>query len=93
MYLTEHQIGILSSQHQGSLFVVILRVADQPGPGISSNPIRIVSKIDHIRKEGVSIKKPTFNEIIMDRLVYLESQQEEQIKFLQRIFVFFFFLG
>lgn len=65
--------------------MVILRVADHPGAGVASHPIRIVSKIDHIRKEGVSIKKPTFNEIIMDRLVYLESQQEEQIKFLHRI--------
>ena len=71
--------------------MVILRVADHPGAGVASNPIRIVSKIDHIRKEGVSIKKPTFNEIIMDRLVFLESQQEEQLKFLQSIQFLFVF--
>ena len=53
---------------------------------VLSHPIRIVSKIDHIRKEGVPIKKKTFNEILTDRLRELETMQEEQTQLIKSMF-------
>lgn len=52
---------------------------------VLSHPIRIVSKIDHIRKEGIPIKKKTCNEILTDRLRELEQTHEEQTRMIQTI--------
>lgn len=53
---------------------------------VLSHPIRIVSKIDHIRKEGVPIKKKTFNEILTDRLRDLEALQDEQVQIIKNLY-------
>eukprot|EP01112_Ceratiomyxa_fruticulosa_P011779 TRINITY_DN3229_c0_g2_i3.p1 TRINITY_DN3229_c0_g2~~TRINITY_DN3229_c0_g2_i3.p1 ORF type:complete len:279 (+),score=66.06 TRINITY_DN3229_c0_g2_i3:415-1251(+) len=80
----ETKISILSSQHQGSLFTVLMNITDSTSNetyAIGSFPIRIVSKIDHIKKEGGEpIKKKSFNEVLHERLHSMSRTQELQAK-------------
>jgi len=85
----EVKIGILSSQHQGALFIVMLRIVDSLTNEtlcVLSHPIRVVSKIDHIRKEGVPIKKKTFNEVLTDKLRDLEHLQSEHTHIIKAMY-------
>ncbi|EFA86775.1 putative transcriptional regulator [Heterostelium album PN500] len=73
------KISILSSQHQGNMFYVMLHAIDSGNKNAShyylSHPIRVVSKVDHIKKDpnGSCEKKQTFIDILTDRLNTLES--------------------
>eukprot|EP01133_Synstelium_polycarpum_P013900 gene13900-16400_t len=73
------KISILSSQHQGNLFYVMLNVTDAKnttaGHVYLSHPIRVVSKVDHIKKDpnGGCEKKQTFIDILTERLNTLEN--------------------
>ncbi|KYQ92973.1 putative transcriptional regulator [Tieghemostelium lacteum] len=109
------KVGILSSQHQGSLFIVVLYITyvntpspsnNEPIPNILSqignnsihslslqnlcavsHPIRIVSKVDHVKKEGIPIlKKKTFHEILTDKLKKLQKSQEHQSKWIKNLY-------
>eukprot|EP01132_Coremiostelium_polycephalum_P003113 gene3113-3893_t len=110
------KVGILSSQHQGSLFIVILHITHSTSPYQPSNnepipvivnhiqnnsiysqnlmnicsfshPIRIVSKVDHVKKEGIPIlKKKTFHEILTDKLKKLQKSQEHQNKWIKNLY-------
>eukprot|EP01132_Coremiostelium_polycephalum_P000663 gene663-822_t len=101
MFALDIKISILSSQHQGNLFYIMLIVtpegAQQTPQSRSSNsssnssnnssnsggnnhimlshPIRVVSKVDHIKKDGNGgcEKKQTFIDILTDRLNVLEN--------------------
>eukprot|EP01113_Clastostelium_recurvatum_P014038 TRINITY_DN1759_c0_g1_i2.p1 TRINITY_DN1759_c0_g1~~TRINITY_DN1759_c0_g1_i2.p1 ORF type:complete len:576 (+),score=151.00 TRINITY_DN1759_c0_g1_i2:126-1853(+) len=83
----EVKISILSSQHQGSLFVVILTITDtvtMESHCIASFPIRIVSKVDHIKKEGGDpVKKKSFNEVLHERLHAMSCAQDDQAKLIE----------
>eukprot|EP01133_Synstelium_polycarpum_P004352 gene4352-5082_t len=109
------KMSILSSQHQGSLFIVVLHVTHTSAPTPSnsepigtivahvannaltsqaltqlcviSHPIRIVSKVDHVKKEGIPIlKKKTFHEILTDKLKRLQKAQEGQDKWIRSLY-------
>ncbi|EFA82736.1 putative transcriptional regulator [Heterostelium album PN500] len=109
------KMSILSSQHQGSLFIVVLHITHSTAPTPSnsepistimahlnnnaltstslhqmcviSHPIRIVSKVDHVKKEGVPIlKKKTFHEILTDKLKKLQKSQEGQSKWIKNLY-------
>ncbi|KAF2077098.1 hypothetical protein CYY_001607 [Polysphondylium violaceum] len=109
------KVGILSSQHQGSMFLVVLHITHTSSPSPSnqepistilnhinsnsihsqslshlvvvSHPIRIVSKVDHVKKEGVPIlKKKTFHEILTDKLKKLSKSQEGQSKWIKNLY-------
>ncbi|EGG19843.1 putative transcriptional regulator [Cavenderia fasciculata] len=109
-------MSILSSQHQGSLFIVVLHVSHTSAPTpanneplstisahlnnnvltgstnlnqlcVISHPIRIVSKVDHVKKEGIPIlKKKTFHEILTDKLKRLQKCQDGQSKWIKNLF-------
>ncbi|EAL72503.1 hypothetical protein DDB_G0270306 [Dictyostelium discoideum AX4] len=109
------KVGILSSQHQGSMFLVVLHIShcSAPTPSNSepistiltnignnsihslnvtnicvvSHPIRIVSKLDHVKKEGIPIlKKRTFHEILTDKLKKLQKSQDSQSKWIKNLY-------
>ncbi|KYQ91614.1 putative transcriptional regulator [Tieghemostelium lacteum] len=74
------KISILSSQHQGNMFYIMFYVSDPTKPTqqpyqVLSHPIRVVSKVDHIKKDGNGgcEKKQTFIDILTDRLTTLEN--------------------
>ncbi|KAN0030242.1 hypothetical protein ACTA71_010003 [Dictyostelium dimigraforme] len=109
------KVGILSSQHQGSMFLVVLHISHCSAPTPSntepistiltnignnsvhslnvtnicvvSHPIRIVSKLDHVKKEGIPIlKKRTFHEILTDKLKKLQKSQDSQSKWIKNLY-------
>ncbi|EGC29648.1 hypothetical protein DICPUDRAFT_95900 [Dictyostelium purpureum] len=113
----EVKVGILSSQHQGSMFLAVLHISHTtvPPPTSSepimtilnnignnslanasqtiynicmvSHPIRIVSKVDHVKKEGIPIlKKKTFHEILTDKLKKLSKFQDGQSKWIKNLY-------
>ncbi|GAM17908.1 hypothetical protein SAMD00019534_010830, partial [Acytostelium subglobosum LB1] len=86
-FTIETKISILSSQHQGNLFYILLSVTDNsqksmPPHAYLSHPIRVVSKVDHIKKDpnGNCEKKQTFIDILTERLSKLENLQAKQSK-------------
>ncbi|GAM27048.1 hypothetical protein SAMD00019534_102230 [Acytostelium subglobosum LB1] len=79
------KISILSSQHQGNLFYLMLHTTDTaakhaPGHVYLSHPIRVVSKVDHIKKDpnGMIEKKQTFIDILTERFSILERMYSSQ---------------
>ncbi|KAK5580263.1 hypothetical protein RB653_000278 [Dictyostelium firmibasis] len=115
------KVGILSSQHQGSMFLAVLHISHTsvptPSPNepimtilnniggnsianlnsqlpnpihnlcVVSHPIRIVSKVDHVKKEGIPIlKKKTFHEILTDKLKKLQKFQDGQSKWIKNLY-------
>ncbi|EAL64200.1 hypothetical protein DDB_G0286351 [Dictyostelium discoideum AX4] len=115
------KVGILSSQHQGSMFLAVLHISHtsvpSPSPNepimtilnniggnsianlnsqlpnpiynlcVVSHPIRIVSKVDHVKKEGIPIlKKKTFHEILTDKLKKLQKFQDSQSKWIKNLY-------
>ncbi|EGG17790.1 putative transcriptional regulator [Cavenderia fasciculata] len=85
MFSMDVKISILSSQHQGNLFYLMMNINDAkssyPQPHIYlSHPIRVVSKVDHIKKDvnGACEKKQTFIDILTERLNKIESLQASQ---------------
>ncbi|EGC35046.1 hypothetical protein DICPUDRAFT_55408 [Dictyostelium purpureum] len=87
------KISILSSQHQGNLFYILVTASPDASNKngathtVLSFPIRVVSKVDHIKKDpnGVCEKKQTFIDVLTDRLTTLERIHQDQSTLLSKM--------
>jgi len=81
----ELRIKVLTSQHENSFFRVKIVVLDpssglplHPSLFVLSEPIKVISKLEQMKKKLPNSKKRTINDELDDALARLEEQTREQ---------------
>jgi len=87
----EMRIKVLTSQLEDMFFLVRFRALDSltkaiiPHLECYSEPIKVISKPDQLKKNPHKTKKRNVSELVIDSLQRIEEQQTEQFRLLQQL--------
>ena len=88
----ESKIKVLTSQHEDMFFRIKLIALDprtgqqfRPSFHVLSQPIKVISKPEQLKKKAPPAKKRTLNDVLVETITRLEQQQQEQAKQLGKL--------